>query len=443
MSEALQVFRNKSFWGRANLVLTYMLVFSFPFPLYFSLKILGLWILVSLVTFDWQKIKQTEHKAYFVIVILYSLLFIIGMFYTQDINGGLHQLGIKLYILLFPFLFVSSRELYKPHVDKILSWFVFGQVVAMIVLYVIAFYHSTSFVGGHLVFDPRVDKKITLFKSLTGDYNYFFYTAFSVMMHPLYASYEVVVAIAVLVFLKRNPYMLDYGKIARMLQKNILFYPLLIFLSISVFLLGSRTNLISISILLFFVVLSSSIRPKSLRITLSLVILSLSVAVILYNPRSQILARSVENYKEMTWQEKIKRFSRVYFWISAYEIGSAHPIFGVGTGDLQWHLYRKYAMMKMSRYLEPSFNSHNEFLEHFGRLGILGLGLLLAILLYAFFYGLRHKRKLLVMFIVITAVNFTFEVLLNRAWGTTFFAFFLNFLLLIDFKDNREIEPHT
>ncbi len=437
MAKVWEFVKDKSLWRKANLFLTYAMVFSFPFPLDISLKILGLWILTSLVIFDWQSVKNSKHRVYFVIVVLYYLLFIVGLLYTQDLNGGIHQLSMKIYIVLFPFLFASVDVMYKRYFDRILSWYVLGQVSAMLILLALATYSSIGFENGHLIFDPRIDKRLSLLQSFAGTGNYFFYNGFSRFMHPLYASYEVVFAIAVLVFLKHNPYSLSYGKVTRWLVDYRIFYPVVIFLIGTVFILGSRTNMISLSVLLFLSVLYSSIRPFVWRIVLALVVLSVSVGIMMYNPRSQQLAQSVENYDQLSWKEKLAHFSRVYFWISAYEIGRDHPILGVGTGDLQWHLYRKYAKMDMVRYLEPSFNSHNEFLEHFGRLGILGLGLLLAMLTYAFMIGLWCRRRVLLIFIIITVINFMFEVLLNRVWGTTFFAFFLNFLLLLDFKDKK------
>ncbi len=427
--------KNRTLWRKANLFLTYAVVFSFPFPLYISLKILALWIFTSVVIFDIRSVKESRHKLYFIIVSLYYLVFVLGMLYTQDINGGLHQLSMKIYIVLFPFLFASVDVMYKRYFDRILAWYVLGQVASVIVLLLIAFYSSVDIENGHIIFDPRIDKHLTLLQSFSGTGNYFFYNGFACFLHPLYASYQIVFAIAVLVFLKRNPYGLKYGKITQRMVEGKFFYFVFAFLVMSVFIYGSRTNMISLSVLLFLSVLYSSIRPFVLRLVLALVVLSISVGVMMYNPRSQKLAKSVENYEQLTWKEKLTRFSRVYFWISAYEIGREHIVLGVGTGDLQWHLYRKYAKMNMVRFLEPSFNSHNEFLEHFGRLGLIGLGLLLAMLIYAFVIGLWCKRRVLLIFIIITVINFMFEVLLNRVWGTTFFAFFFNFLLLLDFKD--------
>ncbi len=437
MKRLMDILRDKSTWRKVNLVLTYATVFSFPFPLYFSLKIMGLWVLSSLVIFDWQSVRESRHKFYFYVVVIYYLVFILGLLYTQDLAGGIHQLSMKIYIVLFPFLFASVDRMYKRYFDRVLSWFVLGQVAAIIILIGIAFYSSISFENGHLVFDPRTYKDLTFLESLSGKANYFFYTAFSRFMHPLYASYQVVFAIAVLAFLKRNPYNLTYGTLTRWLIQKRVFYPVMALFIVAVFMLGSRTNMLSLTVLLFFGVLFSSIRPFIWRLVLALIVLGISAGIMIYNPRTQRLAKSVENYDQLTWAEKLKSFSRVYFWISAYEIGRDHPVLGVGTGDLQWHLYRKYAQMNMTRYLEPSFNSHNEYLEHFGRLGIVGLGLLLAMLGYAFVIGMICRRRVLMMFIIITAINFMFEVLLNRVWGTSFFAFFLNFLLLLDFKDIR------
>ena len=412
---------------KINLILTYALVFTFPFPLVISLKILALWILSSLLLLDLQDIKNLRHKFFLIFALLYYLMFVLGMFHTQNIEAGLRQLGIKVYFLIFPILLPSLVKFYKYYFDKILSWFVIGQVMALVLLIFIAFYNSIGIENGHFIFDPRV-YSLSLKESIVQGYNYFFYIYFSRFMHPSYAALQIVFAIGVLIFLKRNPYNLSYKNISKRLIENKFFYPLIIFLIIGVFLMGSRTNLIGLSVVLFFIVISSTLRPIILRIFLSLVVLGISIITIFYSPRVKKLIETMHygNYKKI---------SRIYFWQSAYEIGKEHFIFGVGTGDLQWHLYRKYAKLDLVRYLEPSFNSHNEYLEHFARLGILGMFFLLALLGYAFYTAIVDNRLLLFIFILIIMINFIFEVMLNRAMGTVFIVFFLCFLLFLDFQN--------
>ncbi len=435
MTISLEFLRNKPLWRKINLLLTYAVVFTFPFPLYISLKVLGLWILSSLVIFDWGAVRRSVHKVYFLFVVLYYVAYLIGCLYSQDISGAWHQLAMKIYLLLFPFMFASLDVMYKRYFDRILSWYVLGQVAAFVILLVIAFASSWHNIDGQLVFDPRVDRNYDFWHSFYGGGNYFFYTVFSRFMHPSYAGLEASFAIAVLVFLRRNPYGLTYGKLTHFLTQRFICLALMGILTLAVLMYGSRANLIGISALYFFVVLTAQIRPMALKIFVSLVVLALGVLVIIYNPRVESLTQKVENYDQLTWIEKIRYFNRVFFWYSAYEIGSSHPLFGVGTGDLQWHLYRKYAQLDMVRYMDPSYNSHNEFLENFGRLGLMGLLPLLGMFLYAFAIGVYDRRRLLLMFLVLVFVNFMFEVFLNRAAGTSFIAFFLNFLLLLDFRD--------
>ena len=204
--------------------------------------------------------------------------------------------------------------------------------------------------------------------------------------------------------------------------------------TITVFLLESRTNLVSLAVIYLLIVLTSHSRHK---LALLLITGIFGLIFVLANPRTIYFAETILNKKEVTERQKERALGRLYFWQSAYEIGMTNPVFGVGTGDMQRYLYKKYAERNLVQFMSPEYNAHNQFLENFGQMGVIGLFALLGILGYALYVAIRDKRLLLLAFLVIEFINFIFEVPLCRLDGIVFFAFFLNLLLLIEPFDRQ------
>jgi len=164
---------------------------------------------------------------------------------------------------------------------------------------------------------------------------------------------------------------------------------------------------------------------------------ALSIILLLLNPRFTAFVDKFA-YEEMH-REKPVAFSRYYLWKAGYEVATEHFFFGVGTGDLQDELNKIYEREGLKLPLSHNMNSHNEFLQHWARLGILGLWILVLIFGYALIVALYCRRRLLLYFLVLVFINFTLEAMLDRVAGVMFYSFFLNLLLLMDF--NREELP--
>lgn len=75
------------------------------------------------------------------------------------------------------------------------------------------------------------------------------------------------------------------------------------------------------------------------------------------------------------------------------------------------------------------YNFHNQYLQTFAEIGILGLLLLSYLLCYAFIFSMRNKDYLCILFLFIVAVSFLTESMLERQAGVSFFAFFYALLV--------------
>jgi len=75
--------------------------------------------------------------------------------------------------------------------------------------------------------------------------------------------------------------------------------------------------------------------------------------------------------------------------------------------------------------LKRHYNAHNQYIDTFVALGLPGLLVLLALLLWPFIYAIKKGHYLLLSLVLILLVSLFFESMINRQAGVMFFAFFL------------------
>ena len=419
----------------AHIYTTYLYAFFLPFGIYFSLKILILWVLTALPFFKWSNIKSCRHKYFLLLLLIYVSLFFVGILYSKPREVGFELASKRLLIPLIIAIVMWMIKYYRNKVGLILSLFVLGSVVSALVLWLIATIRSVYIVDGSIFFDPRFDLGygMGLKRALLNSYTYFTYRNFSYLMHPGYRSMYYVFALGVWIFLKRNPYDFKHNQISKFLTKPIIFYSGVIFLSVTIFLLSSKTNLISWFLLMLLTFLTGRF---PYRYIISAVFTVLIAILILQNPRTQELVKAISDYNnaKLISGEDSTNLARIYFWESSIKIGMKSPIIGVGTADLEWQLMRDNARRGLYQFVSPVFNAHNEFIDTFARLGIIGLISLLSWLGYIFYYGVKERRQLLLFLLVLLLINMSFEVIFNREVGIVFAMFFIGLLLLTDYE---------
>lgn len=117
-------------------------------------------------------------------------------------------------------------------------------------------------------------------------------------------------------------------------------------------------------------------------------------------------------------------FQRIEYWRAAFNIIREHPLTGVGTGDVKTAFASAYE--KMDSRLDPQFRlrAHNQYLTMALTYGIFGL-ILFLIILFSGWKNPGHRRPLLRVFIIISALSFLTEDTLESQAGVMFFVMFL------------------
>lgn len=114
---------------------------------------------------------------------------------------------------------------------------------------------------------------------------------------------------------------------------------------------------------------------------------------------------------------------RYYYWKGAISIIKKHPMFGVGTGDVQTHLntyYQNEVSEMGSRYRH---HTHNQYLSYFIISGIFGF----LLFLWAVFYPLKlsfGQNKILLLAQIVLLISFITEDTLETQPGVTLYVLF-------------------
>jgi O-antigen ligase len=131
---------------------------------------------------------------------------------------------------------------------------------------------------------------------------------------------------------------------------------------------------------------------------------------------------------------------RLYFWKAALFIIKEHPIFGVGTGDVQSELNITYIKTKSP--LEPKWykRPHNQFLTISVSLGLIGLLFFIFSLIYPLITLNKFLPILYWPFFILAINSFILEDTLESQAGISFFASFNTlFLCFAYFKKQQSL----
>lgn len=386
---------------KLNFYLAILLAFAMPIHRLAASYVIILWT----VTWIIERIKKiptikldNQQKTLLFAVVLFYLIHITGLLFTEDIHNGFVDLRIKLPLLLFPVIFLFTNKLYSKFSHLIFSAFLFSIIGKIFFLLI----------------------RATYFYPVTHIYA-FFYSRFSYNVHPSYFSMYVTFALIIVLYL--------YEKFGQN-RKHLLFTILIsLFLFIINFLLESKTGIFTFFLIISIYGIVKLYKKYKLLLAATLgIIVLLFYAEVRHNPRMfDLFHTKIKNIKNST---TASNEVRVLVLKSALKLIQQNP-FGYGTGDVKSVLMSEYQKEGYTGAYENKLNAHNQYLETTIGLGIQGILLLLFILIFALAIAIKRKNYLLYLFIVLVGMNFLTESMLNRQNGVVFFSFFLTLLVAI------------
>jgi len=374
--------------------LTYIVFFSIVYqafvPIGFILWILTIWLNLNKRPINLsQQFKDVEFWF-----ILYYLLLIIGMFWTDNQIFGLSKIENKLSFILFPILFRFSKI--NLNRRTIFSILLFGLFISLL------FYESVGFYKS--IYYPVVEH-----------YSYLTGAKFTVFMHRGYFSLYLIIGISVC--------------IARILNKKKLIIHLLLY---AFFTLGLFQTLSKAGVLCFIVVHIIYIihtfmnKWKTVKKKHIVFLLAVSMIAILFSIKSVIVRIDKTiyalNHIKLEDNNSIEsNQARLIMWNTSVKLIKDNFIYGTGTGDYNDELIKRNKRYQNLGVVSSELNSHNQFLNTFVQLGLIGF-LVLSAIFYSYFRIAFKNRDLLIVIIGVSfLLNFLFESIIETQSGIILF----------------------
>ncbi len=356
--------------------------------------------------------RKTAHYGFnrYVLVFLTAyLLLIVSMMLTDNHRQSSFELEKKLSLVIFPFAIFFTPRLSQKELRLLLAAFIWSCIATGAYCLSLAMWYW-------------VDR---------GETTYLSYHELSglVGMHAGYLSMYYCFSIAMVTYLYHDRFstLKTIRKISIVLGTS--------FLTIMVVLLATRTQMAILfvgGIGLAIVLLNRRLgRPKALAV--AAIVGGVVLGSVFLSPTNRERFKEMINYNDeygigKKWGE---RQMRELIWTCAFELIGESPIAGVGTGDGEDALqqcYHDHDYSSLLYFEDTRFNAHNQYLEIALESGIPGALLFILSLLAPANFAWRARNFAYVAFILIVAISFLTESMLERQHGVVFFALFNSLL---------------
>jgi O-antigen ligase len=390
-----------------------MQLFVFTLPAYWAfvnswsvVVLIIIWAFTQNFQGFWKRFRTRKIGWAF---LLYFLWILISLSYSENSELGWLNLGQKLTFLVFPFVLLSSPTLVCRHVRGVVRVFYWTLFVLSIIMLMLA--------GYKYYFNPQESL-------LALDYFTYERLAYNVGIQPIYLSMYMVFSFFAVwwdYFLHPKIGLTRSGKwMARIWLFH--FFMMTILLSSRMGLLILLT--LTAGLLLWLAYLK---REKwSFALAKIAILFSLTLILIGMIPINKMrYAEMVDFEKDYTENKWGGRAIRVQKWLNTLELIAEQPLLGTGAGDMQNELQKVYKRNNFKLAYIHRFNPHNQFLQTWATLGLIGLFFLLAIFVLAFLNAFHFNNYLYTLTLFILAFSMITESILERHKGVVFFSFFV------------------
>ncbi|MEW7289528.1 O-antigen ligase family protein [Aquimarina sp. 2304DJ70-9] len=396
------------------------IAFAFLLPISQNLSTICLPIWVAFSLFNIKFKKLTINKAHFIPILYYALL-MLSFLYSDKIIPRYFEYRMSLIVI--PILCIINKDIIFEQRKKILSFFVYGCLAAVLICFINAFYNAIHFTEEGVRFSSKILEEFSLSNSILYGGNHFFATNFSILHQTVYFSMYLTFAALIVIEVPFTKRIVNWGLIS-------------VFV-IAVICVLNRASYLVFFILGFFLIIR---KIKSTHFKLLSIVLVMASATIVYNynPRIKRNINNIKTFLNNEDQSLSKRNElinnidqRVLLWNESIELIKTNLFFGLGLGDVEDELNARFKEKKLD--LLIGLNSHNQYLQTLIEFGLIGFSLLLLL----FYYVYRNSPEVYtniigISFIIIVGINFMFESMLSRYSGLSFIVFF--YCVLTNFK---------
>lgn len=403
-------------------------VFLIPFDWQSGNYILGSFALFAVVNPElWKNIKTTRlsfaEKALLLVTATYLLWELVSMLWTYNTDRGLTVITRHLPLFAMPCLMVLGKiggVIKRP--GTILQIFCLGVLVSMVMCLILSYYDSLHEVNGEMVFDHRLQgyRDRGTFDTISCGYSYFSYTQLSHFENPHYIATFVNV---VIMTAYANFYECKFK-----LLPSILLSLLVVFCSVFLFMLCNRANYLIFIIMLVIVAVYEFFVKKHRIVGVVALVGMVSLSVVMFTSgRGNDIVSKVKSFvmndindedADISKEEKMQKINgRAITWDSSTHLIAKHPVLGSGVGDTREALIGQYYIDGFIDTAYEGFNSHNQYLDTWIGVGIVGVLLLLCLLVLPVIAGFKYGYLPLILYDMALIVGFVTEVMFTHSIG--------------------------
>ena len=392
------------FFLRCYFILIGIAVLSIPFTsvLYFFITplLLIFWIIEGDWKNKWRRMKESQTVIITCSLILFWLINVTGLFYSNDLVRGLMRTYDKLPFLVYPLVFftLDTTCLTKTKLYSLFKGFLCATAIMLLICWGNAF---TQF-----------------FK--TGNTSFFYYALFSHFFgHTSYCALIVCIALCIAFHLYINS-----KKTYRWL-----WIILLLFFVVSIYFFQSRSGILA---LVFILIISLFYYLHAYKKSYWYGIGGIVIILLFTFTLTKLFPSRVGYYVKKVTIEQLQPEKmlglRNSIWQITCKLAMENKMLGIGTGYHNESFLTEAEAQIINKH--TSFiNAHNQYLQTFLEHGLVGLIILIVAILYSLYYAIKTKNYLLLMLLITICINMFFESMLERNKGI--FAFTLFFCLFV------------
>jgi O-antigen ligase len=351
-----------------------------------------------------------EFRNYFFSILVYWVLLLFGLFYSQNLSAGLSFVETQVPLLILPLLVLSTRSLFSlVEIRKIVIAFIVGVIILNLA--------CLAFISYDLWDYKNLQANLVIANYSLGQ------------IHPTFLS----LYIAFGIFFFVDQYFPLQGT-----DRSKLGWVLFGFVVLIVYLIwiNSRTGILSFLLASIFYITYKYKGGRRLIGFGFMIILIIAIFSIpfsrerfVFSPLRVLNGEVIENHTD---PNVFPLLARKNIYQCSFDLISGPEFFyGYGTGDFRDVLQACYKARNFRNLQQAGLDSHNEYLAQFHRNGILGLLAFIALLAIPFFYAIRNQSPLLGVFVILFASTAFFENVFSSQKGATFFALFCPLLILL------------
>jgi len=378
------------------------------------------WILELNFRQKYRMIITSSRLKYLLSFGVLYVLYVIGTLYSKQLysqEGALFNLEVKLSLVVFPIFFttIDFERIEQNFKRKLQYAFIIGCFISLI-----------------LIFNNAVYSYFQLNST-----DVFYYANLAFVHHPSYLALYFTFAIAILL-----NWIFQYRG-GNTFKRNMAFILILVF-QLFIVLLSSKAGILALAMTYILVIFFYLVyRGHRINILISGTLLIVFLLTLSFFPQSYSRFYNAESALENEPDPDSVESSvaRILIWQTSLELIKNNPLFGVGTGDVKTELMKLYEEKNIKLAMDETLNAHNQYLQTFIALGIIGFVALIACFVLPAVYAFRKKHLLYLLFLAIFAFNLLVESMIERQAGVVFYALFNSFLFYYTYSENPPSDP--